>query len=445
MRNFHAGIILVCITALVATGLEARELKAYIDLKSKIIVGRDESFRGSGSFQEARDDAAGKARDNIAEILRRQPVDPDSADQRTIGEYLKAYPEKEKYLDQFLASAKVFSETENERGYVEVTLLLPVEGPGGYRVMLARLTGRALAASTQKGRDKDSPKTEEEAEEQLAGRTPEELGRPYVVGVVEFYNDTKHKDLDLGDIFTDRLKSRFTRDRRFIILSEQSTGESIAEAGLSVDALWYADVSESLRIEGLDGLVMGSVLGYEPLVKKTGIGETGYLETGFEVDLDLRVLNAETGRWSYYQRVPVKITERKFTLQTVEDAANLLKAGEPENEDGLAARALEAAVDKAEAAIRSTFPLEGYVLKVVGDKVYISLARSDEISEGDRLDVYRIGDMLYDPVTGEEIDRIRDRIGEVRVAEINDAYSQAVTTGIPSEPIIEGDIVSVQY
>ena len=101
-------------------------------------------------------------------------------------------------------------------------------------------------------------------------------------------------------------------------------------------------------------------------------------------------------------------------------------------------------VDRIEEVIRRSFPLEGYILKVVGSRVYVNLTRSDGLREGQILNVYRIGDMLVDPVTGETVDRIRDRIGTIRVSDVKDTYTQCITTDIPIEPIKAGDVVMLR-
>ncbi|MEW6201454.1 MAG: hypothetical protein AB1546_05735, partial [bacterium] len=91
--------------------------------------------------------------------------------------------------------------------------------------------------------------------------------------------------------------------------------------------------------------------------------------------------------------------------------------------------------------IRTYFPLEGYVLKVLGDRVYINLTRSDGLKKDDALAVFRIGEILTDPLTGREIDRIKDRIGTIRAVDVKDTYSQAIVEEV-LQPIREGDIVS---
>ncbi|MFC1474642.1 CsgG/HfaB family protein [bacterium] len=438
------AILSVIIAAAAATA-PAAALPAYIDVQSGIVVGRGEArMREGESERVARDTAIKSAKKNIYKILERQPVDPKSMEQRTVGEYLREHPNRQQVLDSFIDSAKVFKEVIDEDGVLHVTILLPVEGPDGYKIMLARLMGRVVPARTP-GAAQDAAGIDEDLRAQLAGREAGDVGRPYEIALIDFDNNSKYHMLNLGSIFTDRLIDKFSRDRRFIFIGNADIRDILDDYDLSVQELWDSEVNDVLRIEELDGVIIGSVTRYQPGVEKHGIGGTGYLETSMTVEVDLRVLNTRTGRWTYFDTVSATVSERTFTLKSADDADRFIKLDNLDDEEGLAARAFDSAVTKVEGVVHTVFPLEGYVLKVIGERVYVSLTRSDGLLNGDTLNVYKIGDMLTDPVTGEEIDRIRDRIGSLRVTEANETYSQAVSAEVPIEPINPGDVVTVSY
>ena len=115
-----------------------------------------------------------------------------------------------------------------------------------------------------------------------------------------------------------------------------------------------------------------------------------------------------------------------------------------QSDEGLAGRAVKQMIKEVDTRIRSSFPLEGYVLKTISDWVYINLTRVDGIREGDVLSVYRIGDVLVDPITGNAVDRIRDRIGTLEVVDVKETYSQARTKDLFGVKIQPGDIVMLK-
>lgn len=418
----------------------AMALPAYIDAQSGIIVGRGEAHLSvNGDYNDAREKAIEKARESVNNILLRQPVDPDSMEQTTVGEYLRSHPEMESVLKSFIDSAKIFKEAQKEDN-VEVTILLPVEGADGYRIMLARLMGKVVPAR--------KPTLLDEGEEReinsLAGRSSDEIKEPYRLIIGNVLNASGAIGPTLGEAFRDRLAQKFIGNRKYDIYTGRQADELLSDAGIDESSLWGADPAEKISVGGVDGIVLVSIESYDPVVNTHGIGSTGYVESKVDVVLDLRILNSRTGRWVFLNRVTARVSDKVFSLNSADDAEGLLKLNDLSDPKGMASRSIDEAVKQTESVIRTAFPLEGYVLKAMGDKVYVSLTRADGIEVGDILDVYRTGEMLTDPVTGEEIDYIRDRLGSVKVTEVRDTYSQASTAEIPIDPFAPGDIVSLK-
>lgn len=444
-RKLVAAVAALCIMLAPAASFA---LDAYIDMKSGIIIGRGEAeLQRVDTYHSARGVAIEKAKSEIRKVLERQPVDPGSTDTRTIEDYLDDNPDKLRVFTNFVESARlIMHRKDEENDSVAVTLQLLVEGPGGYREMLARMTGRELpdtASGYEEGGELDDDVRAELAEH-LAGRSPDELKKPNEILILNFMNFTNFVEVDIGSVMAGELASRFMRDHRFEITSGIDAEVALAEKGKSFDDLWNADITRLMKIEGVDGVVIGAITKYKASSEKHGIGGTGYLQTTFDLEVDLRILNARNGRWSYYEKVPVQLSERTFSLKSADDAEKIIDISNLDNLAGLAAQAFQAAVSRLEERMRAAFPLEGYVLKVSGDRIYINLTRAEGVKDGDVLDVYRIGEMLYDPVTGQEIDRIRDRIGTIEVVETKETYSQASTQAIPQEPIAAGDIVTLK-
>lgn len=434
-------IYMLALMLLAAVPIKTYGLTAYIDAQSGIIVGRGDSrVGGENDYATAKNRALDKARESVRNILLRQPVDPDSMEQRTIGEYLREFKDREYILNAFVDSAKLFKEAMND-GVVEVTILLPVEGPDGYKIMIARLMGKVIPAkrpvTISEGMDAEISG--------MAGRKADELQKPYRIALLEVLNEKNFISPDLGVTYERRLSGRFIRDRRFDIYPADDSYDILRDSGITVRELWASDPSEKIQIDGLDGLVMISIEGYEPEVQKRGIGGTGYLESNIDVEVEVRVLNARTGKWVFFDDIHSKVSDKVFKLVSADEAENIVKLNDIQDSTGLASRAVDESVKDVDVIIRSAFPIEGYVLKVIGDRVYVNLARADGIETGDVMEVYRTGEMLTDPVTGEDVDYIRERLGSVRISEVRDSYSQADMIEIPTGPVNPGDIVSLKY
>src|SRR5688572_10245874 len=70
------------------------------------------------------------------------------------------------------------------------------------------------------------------------------------------------------------------------------------------------------------------------------------------------------------------------------------------------------------------FPkVEGDVVKVEGNQVFITLGASDNMREGMTLSVVRKGDEFKHPLTGAVLGRFEDELGVLVVSKVSEAYS----------------------
>lgn len=423
--------------ALMAYSGAARAYEAYIDDDSGIVVSRGQAARGSGeSYENARKRAVDDARNNLVLMLERQYLDLDAL---TVGQYLSAHPDKRPVMDRYLNTATVFSENE-DAGAVTVTLVLPYYGADGYRAMMAEMQGKEPPAAP--GPDEAmSDEIRETLEDRYVSQPPESLGEPFNIALLPFDNESGYTAVDLNGLFTDRLRDMFRRDHRFTMLSAGQSLDALTENGLTMDDIRDSAVTDVVPMQGVNGLIAGSIVTYAPLIKKHGLGGTGYLEMTFTIEVELKILDAATGRWVAFQTVPVTVSERTFTLKSADDAERFIAMDKPQILDGMAGQTFQKSLDAVDMQVRAAFPIEGYVLKVISDWVYINLRKVHGIKEGDVLTVYRVGELLTDPITGKTIDRIRDRIGTVRVIEVKDTYSQCKAEDLFGSKIMPGDVV----
>jgi hypothetical protein len=86
--------------------------------------------------------------------------------------------------------------------------------------------------------------------------------------------------------------------------------------------------------------------------------------------------------------------------------------------------------------VAALFPkVEGDVLKVEGDKATLSVGQKDGVVAGVDLVVYREGDELKHPKTGEVLGRTEKTIGRVTITEVSEGYSTArVSQGSGVQP-----------
>ncbi len=89
-----------------------------------------------------------------------------------------------------------------------------------------------------------------------------------------------------------------------------------------------------------------------------------------------------------------------------------------------------AASDVAE-QLAQRFPhLQGEVVEVRGEQLYLSLGARDQVLQGMRLDVFREGEELTSPSTGEVLGRLEEELGTVTVTQVAETYAVAILADV---------------
>lgn len=103
-----------------------------------------------------------------------------------------------------------------------------------------------------------------------------------------------------------------------------------------------------------------------------------------------------------------------------------------------------AAVEVADQLAQRFLPLQGEVVEVQGEQLYLSLGARDQVLKGVRLNVFREGDELTSPTTGEVLGRLEEDLGTVTVTQVAEAYAVAVLTNPAGEAAVQaGDKVRI--
>lgn len=107
--------------------------------------------------------------------------------------------------------------------------------------------------------------------------------------------------------------------------------------------------------------------------------------------------------------------------------------------------AFSRAAEDAAARVAESFPiLQGSVVGIEGDRLLIDLGAKQKVYQGMELQVYREGDEVKHPVTGQVLGRRDKRLGLLRVVEVKEGFSEAVIVSRQEgSTITAGDLVRV--
>ncbi len=129
-----------------------------------------------------------------------------------------------------------------------------------------------------------------------------------------------------------------------------------------------------------------------------------------KVKLNYKIIDNKTG--------VIKISDM------VEGNTSALISHRP-NPELLMYNAVQEAVGKVTEALTGINPLGGSIMKVSGKKVYINIGGEQGVKVGDTYVIYREGEALVDPTTGDILGVEEEEIGSVKVTEVMPKYSVA--------------------
>ena len=106
---------------------------------------------------------------------------------------------------------------------------------------------------------------------------------------------------------------------------------------------------------------------------------------------------------------------------------------------------LDAAASDVADQLAQRFPhLQGEVVDVQGEELYLSLGARDQVLEGMRLNLFREGEELTSPTTGEVLGRLEKDLGIVTVTQVAETYAVAALPGAAGGVTVQaGDKVRI--
>lgn len=101
---------------------------------------------------------------------------------------------------------------------------------------------------------------------------------------------------------------------------------------------------------------------------------------------------------------------------------------------GLADRIATTFALMAEDFVNAARPMEGLVVGVEGDVLYLDLGRAAGAQVGQELTVFRKGDPFYHPITQRMLGRFEDVLGHAQIRRVEERFSEALFIPIPDRP-----------
>jgi curli biogenesis system outer membrane secretion channel CsgG len=253
------------------------------------------------------------------------------------------------------------------------------------------------------------------------------------VAVVDFENkSTWHWWGDrLGEAAADVFVTELMESGQFSLIEREKVDAILMEQDFGATGRVTPQTAAKIgKMLGVDLILTGSVSEFS--VSGTGGGIKGIrvgVQTG-KVVLQSRLVNTTTGEIL----VAAEAENKKNLVDARYKSANFKQ----KFDRGLAHDVMHPAVEKMVAKIvkktqgmtPSAASHSGRVIKVEGNKVWINLGSNAGIKIGDEFGVFRKGEELIDPDTGQSLGADEEKVGIVVVTEVKTKYSVAtIRTG----------------
>lgn len=185
---------------------------------------------------------------------------------------------------------------------------------------------------------------------------------------------------DMGKIVAEWLITAFVKEGRFDVIERRLIEKVLREQSFSVSG----------AVDSQSASRLGKVLGAKIVISGSVIRLSRFTE------VNARLISVETG--------------------------SILAAEKVKSES---ATRLEELITRMAGIIMKDFPLEGYIVQRSGDKVIIDLGKLAGVKKGMKFMVYKEGEVIRHPKTGEVLDISRIETGEIEVLSMKEKTSTA--------------------
>ncbi|OGX34037.1 MAG: hypothetical protein A3C36_04020 [Omnitrophica WOR_2 bacterium RIFCSPHIGHO2_02_FULL_52_10] len=267
------------------------------------------------------------------------------------------------------------------------------------------------------------------------------------VAVFEFQNDSGYASwVSMGHDFSDQLSDALVQSGKFIVLSRRDLDTVMAEQDLAAsDRFAQSNTAKIGKIVPAQILVKGRVVDFQENTSSGGQGfsikgvSLGTKRSSTSIGVIVQLIDSTTGEIIDSKRVDGEAKAGGLSVG-FSGSFDLNSSDFKETPVG---KATQIVIDRAVEYVASkmeNIPWEGKVVTVKDNQVFVNAGTNAGVNVGDTFSVYNLGEALIDPDTGINLGSERTKIADIKVEEVQEKFSKAVTTGDITK-IAKGDLV----
>lgn len=273
----------------------------------------------------------------------------------------------------------------------------------------------------------------------FAGKEPKKR-----VAVMELENEAgfSQASKDLGGGLADMLVSRLIETGRFIVLERMALDDVFGEQQLIRDGAVVPEVAT--RLTSAQVLIRGTITQVEEVAKGGQVLRFKKIRIGHRAEktriaLNIRLIDVTTGQVLDSRMVYGEAVDRSFIGRI--DSDDVSAEADQQISESMGESVDELMVEAVESIVQgmSQIPWQGSVIKVSGREIWVNAGTQENVEPGMELVVYERGEEMIDPETNENLGRMDEEIGLVRIDKTSPRFS--IATVVEGEGFARGNIV----
>ncbi len=250
------------------------------------------------------------------------------------------------------------------------------------------------------------------------------------VAVIEFKDKTSHYSwYRAGEAAQDMLVTELVKSGKYRVIEREQLAAIMQEKGLSLSG----DIDPKTAVKA------GKLLGVEYLVTgaltELGVADRGARVPGFgglpsvrvgsqkmDASIDARMINTTTGEIVWADTAKESTSDAQVFVAGagggVEDKRKLDRVLRPVCVKLAESMAKASAPTSGLGGSGDASGVAGKIAKLEGDSVFLNVGAEAGIKEGDTFDVFRVGNVIKDPDTGEVLGSDEKKVGRVKVTKV---------------------------
>lgn len=236
---------------------------------------------------------------------------------------------------------------------------------------------------------------------------------------------------EIGSGVTDMFTTALFKTGKFELVERNQLEKILAEQGLSQSGAVNPQTAVKMgRVLGVNALITGKVTQFGTREFEVGFGGFGGHQVEAKCAIDCRMVNTTTGAIMLAETAQASDSQVGVSVSSWHN----LQIGGTGFDSTLIGQVSRKAISQLVDKIGlQAGKVEGKVAAILSDKIIINLGKNSGFVEGDVLEVFRRGEPILDPDTGEVLEQNETKIGEIKITAIKTNSSEATVVSSSAE------------